>query len=67
MNADELVDYWLPRKFSFDMADETVDVLRDLQSEIKALKEENAKMKTKLIGHGLVKALDAWAKKEETK
>ena len=36
-----------------------------LLTELDALKEENAKIKTKLIGHGLVKALDNFGKAQE--
>ena len=38
MNANELADYWMNRKFAIEMADETADMLRQLQAEIEALK-----------------------------
>ena len=40
MNANELANYWMNRKFAIEMADETADMLRQQQTEIEALKKE---------------------------
>lgn len=40
MNANELADYWMNRKFAIEMADETADMLRQQQAEIIKLKLE---------------------------
>ena len=44
MNANELADYWMNRKFAIEMADETADMLRQQQAEIEALKKDNKEL-----------------------